>query len=427
MAGRDTRTRWQGVFARHRQGCAVEQLPRKPELGDVTRVCSCKPSFYGKVYDRAQRRYVTTKRCFTVAAARSARKTLLDVLEKGELPQEAPQRLRDAHARFIAAAEEGRALNKHGRRYKRSAWEDIDECLTKHVMPTLGPHRLADVRRADIQRLVDDLTPKMSGSRVRSIVNAIRSLYRWAQDRELVAHDPAARVRLPAMNATPRDRVATPKEFQALLAALEIDDALPYALAGYGMGRRAQIQHLRWRDVDLRVGAIEWGNEQEARKSSAARRVVPTVKPLLTLLKRAWIGQGRPPGDWLVCPPRRNTSTGLLHTGGPPTAPPRLGRQTSFSQSDCMTVATPPRRGSMQPASRPRSPRYSWATRSLTISPEPHTSLSRVTPTSCQMPWRLPGRNSTAGLRRSSPRLRRPADWSAPTFARLSALCAGGS
>jgi integrase len=241
---------------------------------------------------------------------------LLELLESGELPQEAPQRFRDAHKRFIAAAKEGRALNKHGRRYKPSAWEDLDECLEKHVIPTLGPRRLTDVRRSDVQRLIDDLTPKMSGSRVRSIVNAIRSMYRWAQDRDLVASDPAARVRLPAMNATARDRIAAPAEFAKLLAALEIEDALPYALAGYAMGRRAQIQRLRWRDVDLGVGAVEWGVEQDARKSRAAQRVVPTVKPLLTLLKRAWIRQGRPGGDHLVCPPRRAKATGLLHTGG---------------------------------------------------------------------------------------------------------------
>jgi hypothetical protein len=245
MAGRDARTRWQGVFARHRQGYAVEQLPPKPTLRDLTTVCTCTPSYYGKVYDRAQRRHVATKRFMAVAAARGARKTLLDALEKGELPREAPQRLRDAHARFIAAAEERRALNKHGRRYNQSAWEDIDECLRKHVIPKLGARRLTDIRRSDVQRLVDDLTPTLSGSRVRSVVNAIRSLYRWAQERELVSHDPAALVRLPAMNATPRDRVATPGEFATLLAALEIEDALPYALAGHAMGRRAQIQRLR--------------------------------------------------------------------------------------------------------------------------------------------------------------------------------------
>ena len=316
MAGRDTRTRWQGVFARHQEGCAVEHLPDAPTPGELSRKCSCKPSYYGKVYDRALKRYVVTKRCSTVAAARGARKSLLDLLEKGELPQEAPQRLRDAHTRFVTAAREGRALNKHSRRYKRSAWENIDECLRKHVTPTLGSRRLTDVRRADVQRLVDDLAPKLSGSRVRSVVNAIRSLYRWAQDRELVGHDPAAQVRLPAMNATPRERVATPTEFAALLAALEIEDALPYALAGYAMGRRAQIERLRWREIDLRVGVIEWGVDEDARRSRAARRVVPTVKPLLTLLKRAWIRQCRPSADQLVCPPLRQSLSGVLDTGG---------------------------------------------------------------------------------------------------------------
>ncbi len=67
---------------------------------------------------------------------------------------------------------------------------------------------------------------------------------------------------------------------------------------------------------DLRVGAVEWGIAEEARQSPAARRVVPTVKPLLTLLKRAWIRLGRPAGDQLVCPPLRRTPNGLLHTGG---------------------------------------------------------------------------------------------------------------
>ena len=220
MPGRDTRTRWQGVFARHRQGCAVGELPGGAPLTDIGRACDCTPSYYGKVYDARRRRYVVTKRFATLAAARGARKDLLDRLQKGELPQEAPQRLRDAQTRFIAAAREGRALNKLGRRYKQSAWEDIDECLTKHVIPTLGARRLADVRRSDVQRLVDELTPRMSGSRVRSVVNAIRSLYRWAQDRELVTHDPAARVRLPAMNATARDRIATPGEFEALLGGV---------------------------------------------------------------------------------------------------------------------------------------------------------------------------------------------------------------
>jgi integrase len=306
MPGRDTKTRFQSVFARHRKGCAVE---RDGE-------CTCTPSYYGKVYDRAGRRYVSTKRLQTITAAKGARQKLLELMEKGELPQAAPVRFRDAHTRFVEAAREGRALNKHGRRYKPSAIKDVDECLRVHVIPRLGPKRLTDVRRSDIQRLVDDLTPRMSGSRVRSVVNAIRSLYRWAQDREMVGHDPAALVRLQAMSATPRDRVATPGEFARLLAALPLEDALPYALAGYAMGRRGQIVRLRWRDVDLDIGAIEWGVDEAARKSRAARRVVPAVQPLRALLKRACLEQGKPAGDQLVCSPRKNNRRGVLSTGG---------------------------------------------------------------------------------------------------------------
>jgi integrase len=72
------------------------------------------------------------------------------------------------------------------------------------------------------------------------------------------------------MNATPIQRVASPAEFAELLAVLPLDLVLPYALAGCGMGRRAQIVRLAWSDVDLEVGSIEWGVEWEARKYDAS-------------------------------------------------------------------------------------------------------------------------------------------------------------
>ena len=188
----------------------MANLPPKPPLVEVASVCDCKPGYYAKVYDRREQRYLATSRQPTITAARTARRSLLKELETAEVINARAQRLSDARTVFIEAAKDGRALNKHGRPYKRSAWEDIDECLGNHVVPKLGSRWLTDVRRADVQYLVDDLAPKLSGSRVRSVVNAIRSLYRWAQDRELAAHDPAALVRLPAMNATVRDRIATP-------------------------------------------------------------------------------------------------------------------------------------------------------------------------------------------------------------------------
>jgi integrase len=118
------------------------------------------------------------------------------------------------------------------------------------------------------------------------------------------------------MDATPIERVASPAEFVRLLAVLPKEDALPYALAGHAMGRRAQIVRLRWQDVDLNVGALEWGVEWEARKYDASRRVVPTVPPLLALLKRSYLERGRPGGSELVCPPRYQAKTGFLSAPG---------------------------------------------------------------------------------------------------------------
>ena len=308
MPGRDTKTRTSGIYARHKHRCAVN--------GDRSARCTCKPSYFGACWDTRHRRPVKTRLMPSIEAARSARVDLQRRLDEGELPIETGIRLQEARERFVAAAREGRALNKHGHRYKRRALDDIEECLRVHVEPRLGSKRLSQIRRGDVQAIVDELAPTMSGSRVRSVVNAIRSLYRWAQDRDLANHNPAALARLPAMDATPIERVASPAEFAQLLATLPTEDALPYALAGYGMARRAQIVRVRWHDVDLNLGAIEWGVEWEARKYEASRRIVPTVPPLLALLKRAYLEQGRPDGSQLVCPPRYRAKYGLLSTKG---------------------------------------------------------------------------------------------------------------
>ncbi len=219
---------------------------------------------------------------------------------------------------FLAAIEAGSARNKHGRPYKPSAIRDLKGALEGQVSTALGSKRLADVRRGDVQRLIDTMTTKKSGSRVRTIVNAIRSLYAWAQDRELVDHDPASRVRLPAMDATPRDRVATVAEMGVLLGALKAPDALPYALAVYATARRAEIRHMCVRDVDLTLGVVYLGVDEHGRKSRASQRAVPIVKPLAVLLRRELMRQGRPNPGALLCPGRKpgGRNSGMLSFEG---------------------------------------------------------------------------------------------------------------
>ncbi len=301
---KDTRTRYQGVYARHRSDCATERGVD----------CNCSPSYWGQAWDRAGGKPRKTRSFASPSEARNARADLEATLRAGFLPASSTMRVAKAIEAYLAAVEAGSALNKHGRPYKPSAIRDLRGALQGPVKDALGAHRLADVRRGDVQRLIDTLTPNKSGSRVRTVVNSIRSLYAWAQDRELVDHDPAARVRLPAMNATPRDRVATVAEMEILLGALKAADALPYALAVYATARRAEIRHAKVEDVDLKLGVIYLGADDRGRKSRAAQRAVPLVKPLLSMLRRDLMRRGRPAPTELLCPGRKmgGRNSGML-------------------------------------------------------------------------------------------------------------------
>lgn len=299
---KDLATRWQGVYVRHQKHCPAATGGR----------CACTPGYMARVWDRSQAKQLRSPTFRSPAAARSWRGDTVDKLARGELPDIRTElRVGQAVVKFIAAADEGKVLTKYGKRYKPSAVRDLESALVVHVVPALGARRLSDVRRGDVQRLVDDLTG-LSGSRVRTVVNALRSMYRWAQDRDFVGHDPAALARLPAMNPTPRDRVAAPEELEVLLGALAVQDAVPYALAGFATARRQELRLARWRDIDFDVAAIELCDDETGRKSEAAWRVVPLLRPLMAMLRAEYLRQGRPAPDALVCPPRRGGRSGLL-------------------------------------------------------------------------------------------------------------------
>lgn len=301
---KDVRSRWQGVYVRHQKACAA---------GPGGSRCTCRPGFMARVYDRRGGRQLRSPTFRSGSAAAAWRRDTLARLERGEAPDLRTElRVGKAAERFVDAARDGLVLTKHGTRYKTRAIGDLESSLNAHVIPALGSRRLSDVRRGDVQRLVDRLAQTLSGSRVRSVVNAIRSLYRWAQDRDFVGHNPAGLVRLPAMNATVRDRVASPTEFARLLRALESADAVLFALAGYATARRQEIRLLRWRDVDLDLAAVRLGADEAGAKSQAALRIVPTVRPLASMLRAEYLRQGRPGPGRLVCPPRSTSSSGLI-------------------------------------------------------------------------------------------------------------------
>ncbi len=125
---KDTKTRYQGIYARHRLDCAVEH----------GRTCNCSPSYWGQVWDRAAGKPRKTKRLHSIAEARNARADLEATLRAGMLPASSTMRVARRSRRISAAIEAGRALNKHGRPYKPSAIRDLQGALEGYVQPVLG-------------------------------------------------------------------------------------------------------------------------------------------------------------------------------------------------------------------------------------------------------------------------------------------------
>jgi hypothetical protein len=110
---------------------------------------------------------------------------------------------------FLTAAEGGQALNRSDRPYRPSALRDLRGILKQHVSPQIGEMQLRDVRRQNVQMLVDRLSAqRLSLSRIRSVVSAIRALYGYAIERGYVEFSPADGLLLPP-DGDPADRVDT--------------------------------------------------------------------------------------------------------------------------------------------------------------------------------------------------------------------------
>lgn len=273
------------------------------------------------------------------------------------------------------------------------------------------------VTHGEIQAMVDRLSApgsgRLSSSRISSIVNAIRSMDRWAKDHEVASNDPAKEIRLPASDAQQRDRVATPAEFARLIKAIfeptpaELEkgeardrdqarkDALPFALAGYASARRQEIQVLDWTHINLDVGAGELAGDEEGRKPGGSWRLVPFVKPLWEMLREEWVAQGHP-SSGKVCPPKAIRSSGLLAVSTLQTRVQKRWREQGLRpiglHESRHTTATWLDHAGVSP----KVISEFMGTRPPNTSSAPPGSPSSDTPTCCPASWSEPALSSTS-------------------------------
>lgn len=272
-----TETVAEGVVRRHSRKCAA---PSKR--------CTCKPSYVASVYSQRDRRRIR-KTYASFAEAKGWRADAQTKLKRGELRAPVAVTLEEAANEWLDGAESGKVRNRSGYVYKPSVLRGYERSLRLRILPALGRLKLSDVRRSDVQSLVDRLLGEgLHPSTIRNTLNPLQALYRRELQNERVAINPTVGLAIPKSDEAEerQPRIVNAAGAVALLAALPDDQRAVWATAFYAGLRRGELRGLRWRDVDLSKREIHvrqsWDDKEgEIKvKSKAGRRQVPILAPL---------------------------------------------------------------------------------------------------------------------------------------------------
>jgi integrase len=242
--------------------------------------CSCRPTYQASVWSAVEQKRIR-KTFPTLAEARAWRSEAQTAIRRGTLRAPSQMTLREAAEAWLDGTRAGGIRNRSGDRYKPSVIRSYETSLRLRVLPELGNRKFSELRRRDVQDLADRLLGQgLDPSTIRNTLMPIRAIYRRALARGDVAVNPTRGLELPAVRGK-RDRIVSPEEAEALLAALPERDRALWATALYGGLRRGELQALRWDDVDLANGVIRVDRAWDVQegpiepKSRAARRRVP--------------------------------------------------------------------------------------------------------------------------------------------------------
>ena len=269
----------QGIRIRHSRTCTSSASKAR---------CNCRPAYEASVYSVRDGRKIR-KSFPTQAAAKGWRADAMSALRKGTMRAPSQLTLREAWVAWEEGAEQGAIRNRSGDRYKPSALRSYSTSMRLRILDEMGSAKLSEIGRLDLQAVADKmLAGGCDPSTIRNTFMPLRAVFRRAVGREL-AINPTAGLELPAVRGK-RDRIATPQEASALLAALPVHERPLWATAFYAGLRLGELQALRNEDVDLGGGVIHVQRSWDkivgpiAPKSRAGIRKVPIVGVLRVYL-----------------------------------------------------------------------------------------------------------------------------------------------
>lgn len=135
------------------------------------------------------------------------------------------------------------------------AYERTRGIIEGHLKPAFGAVKLAEIRRADVQKYATDRSAKVAPGSVVKELNVLKHMLNLAVEWELIGANPAQGMKLPRVPAG-RVRYLQPNELRAVLKACP-DWLRPIVgLLAFTAMRRSEVLGLRWLDVDMKGNRI---------------------------------------------------------------------------------------------------------------------------------------------------------------------------
>ena len=239
----------------------------------------------------------------SATAARQRGQELLAKVHLGADPLD-EQRARRGEPTFGQLVDE--FAKRHLENMKRGY--EVERILRADAIPGFGANtRAAAIRRRDVIELVEEkaATAPIAANR---LLQAVRRLYNWAIDKDLLETSPCVKVARPSPEKS-RDRVLSVDEIRAVWEKLpntkRMSEAVRCALRLILVTaqRPGEVIGMRWDELDLDKGC--WEMPRERTKADRAQRVPLTSLALAELEKR-------PQGDQWVFPSLRDEPIKVL-------------------------------------------------------------------------------------------------------------------
>lgn len=168
-----------------------------------------------------------------------------------------------------------------------SSWRNVDRVVRLHVVPSIGDMPLADVRRSEVHRILDELVAKDRVGTAREVRKHLSRFFNWAVDRELIQTNPIYGLR--RNDLLPDGEAGRALADHELIAIWQAADELRYPfgwlfqmliLTGQ---RRAEWAEAKRSELDAGFGSLELSRERFKGRRS---HIVPLAAQASTLMQR---------------------------------------------------------------------------------------------------------------------------------------------